>query len=212
MFVSDPAVNQRFPATIILAMAKLGAGRGREAGLDKTGGHCPVYLGGRGGESSRSDRSRPLGCVSVQAGLRIQGKARAMARTNRKQRGKFALAAPRVEVVLVPEEQPTSADQVALAAGTLFDAYLVLHVPDGEPPKTIRLDGGPFDKEGAINIILATYSTLTEKYAEAHLKRAAKHHRPCMTPRSRRTSGGNLGQPPGGPFHFRSKPFEGGSK
>jgi hypothetical protein len=44
-------------------------------------------------------------------------------------------------------------------------------VPDGEPPKTIRLDGGPFDKEGAINIILATYSTLTEKYAEAHLKR-----------------------------------------
>lgn len=61
--------------------------------------------------------------------------------------------------------------QVALAAGTLFDAYLVLHVPDGEPPKTIRLDGGPFDKEGAINIILATYSTLTEKYAEAHLKR-----------------------------------------
>jgi hypothetical protein len=93
-----------------------------------------------------------------------------MART-RKHRGKFALAAPRVEVVLVPEEQPTSADQVALAAGTLFDAYLVLHVPDGEPPKTIRLDGGPFDKEGAINIILATYSTLTEKYAEAHLKR-----------------------------------------
>ena len=73
-----------------------------------------------------------------------------MARTNRKHRGKFALAAPRVEVVLVPEEQPTSADQVALAAGTLFDAYLVLHVPDGEPPKTIRLDGGPFDKEGAI--------------------------------------------------------------
>ena len=95
-----------------------------------------------------------------------------MART-RKHRGKFALAAPRVEVVLVPEEQPTSADQVAVAAGTLFDAYLVLHVPDGEPPKTIRLDGGPFDKEGAINIILATYSTLTEKYAEAHLKRGA---------------------------------------
>jgi hypothetical protein len=39
-------------------------------------------------------------------------------------------------------------------------------------PVSIELDvGGPFDKEGAINIILATYSTLTEKYAEAHLKR-----------------------------------------
>ena len=106
------------------------------------------------------------------AGLRIQGKAPRHGTDEQKTRGKFWLAAPRVEVVLVPEEQPTSADQVALAAGTLFDAYLVLHVPDGEPPKTIRLDGGPFDKEGAINIILATYSTLTEKYAEAHLKRS----------------------------------------
>jgi hypothetical protein len=130
-----------------------------------------VYLGGRGGESCRADRCRPLGCANVRRAFAFKERPRAMARTNRKHRGKFALAAPRVEVVLVPEEQPTSADQVALAAGTLFDAYLVLHVPDGEPPKTIRLDGGPFDKEGAINIILATYSTLTEKYAEAHLKR-----------------------------------------
>ena len=104
--------------------------------------------------------------------LRRMEKAPRHGTDEQKHRGKFALAAPRVEVVLVPEEQPTSADQVALAAGTLFDAYLVLHLPDGEPPKTIRLDGGPFDKEGAINIILATYSTLTEKYAEAHLKRS----------------------------------------
>jgi hypothetical protein len=28
-------------------------GRGREAWLDKTGGHRPAYLGGQGGESSR---------------------------------------------------------------------------------------------------------------------------------------------------------------
>ena len=32
VFVSDPAVNRRFPATIILAMAKLGAGRGLVGG------------------------------------------------------------------------------------------------------------------------------------------------------------------------------------
>jgi hypothetical protein len=105
----------------------------------------------------------------IRAALRIQRKAPRHGTDEQKTARK--VRAPRVEVVLVPEEQPTSADQVALAAGTLFDAYLVLHVPDGEPPKTIRLDGGPFDKEGAINIILATYSTLTEKYAEAHLKR-----------------------------------------
>src|SRR3982075_2608087 len=31
---------------------------------------------------------------------------------------------------------------------------------------------------------------------------AAEHHRPCMTPRSRRTSGSRLGQPPGRLFSF----------
>src|SRR3954469_18604684 len=117
VFVSDPAVNRRFPATIILAMAKLGAGRGLvggrwETGLDKTGGHCPVYLGGRGGESCRADRCRPLACANVRRAFAFKERPRGMARTNRKHRGKFALAAPRVEVVLVPEEQPTSADQV----------------------------------------------------------------------------------------------------
>ena len=117
---------------------------------------------------------QPLGCANVRRAFAFKERPRAMARTNRKHRGKFALAAPRVEVVLVPEEQPTSADQVALAAGTLFDAYLVLHVPDGEPPKTIRLDGGPFDKEGAINIILATYSTLTAR--STFLRQAARRH------------------------------------
>ena len=125
----------------------------------------------RKSKQSRRASFTEAGRSGVRRAFAFKERPRAMARTNRKHRGKFALAAPRVEVVLVPEEQPTSADQVALAAGTLFDAYLVLHVPDGEPPKTIRLDGGPFDKEGAINIILATYSTLTEKYAEAHLKR-----------------------------------------
>ncbi len=157
--------------SVTWAGAKTQAGSGRRHGCRHRTKHRPVYFGGRGGESCRADRCRPLGCANVRRAFAFKERPRAMARTNRKHRGKFALAAPRVEVVLVPEEQPTSADQVALAAGTLFDAYLVLHVPDGEPPKTIRLDGGPFDKEGAINIILATYSTLTEKYAEAHLKR-----------------------------------------
>ena len=105
------------------------------------------------------------------AGLRIQGKASRHGTDEQKTPRKVRACGSARRGCPGSEEQPTSADQVALAAGTLFDAYLVLHVPDGEPPKTIRLDGGPFDKEGAINIILATYSTLTEKYAEAHLKR-----------------------------------------
>jgi hypothetical protein len=33
-------------------------GGGWEAGLDKAGGHCPVYLGGRGGESRSPHRCR----------------------------------------------------------------------------------------------------------------------------------------------------------
>ena len=93
--VSDPAVNRRFPATIILAMAKLGAGQGLvggrwEAGLDKTGGHCPVYLGGRGPELCCADRCRPLGCANVRRAFAFKERPRAMARTNRKHRPEFA--------------------------------------------------------------------------------------------------------------------------
>jgi hypothetical protein len=154
----------------------IGAGRraigegGRQGSIKREGIAPCIQVVGAGSRVAQTGAGRS-GVPASGRAFAFKERPRAMARTNRKHRGKFALAAPRVEVVLVPEEQPTSADQVALAAGTLFDAYLVLHVPDGEPPKTIRLDGGPFDKEGAINIILATYSTLTEKYAEAHLKR-----------------------------------------
>ena len=41
----------------------------------------------------------------------------------------------------------------------------MLHVPDGKPPTTIRLDHGPLDQDGAYNILLAAFATLGEKYA-----------------------------------------------
>jgi hypothetical protein len=44
----------------------------------------------------------------------------------------------------------------------LYEACLVLHVPDGKPPTTIRLDHGAFDQDGAYNILLAAFATLGE--------------------------------------------------
>jgi len=72
------------------------------------------------------------------------------------------ISAPRVEVLLIPVDQ---ADQNS--ASMLFEVYLTLHVPDGRPPTTIRLDHGPFDQDGAYNILLAAFATLGEKYAPA---------------------------------------------
>jgi hypothetical protein len=56
-------------AVVLYLVNPVGPGRraiggGWEAGLDKAGGHCPVYLGGRGGES-RSPHRVPLGCASI---------------------------------------------------------------------------------------------------------------------------------------------------
>jgi hypothetical protein len=75
------------------------------------------------------------------------------------------IGAPRVEVLLIPLDQ---ADKNS--ASMLYEACLVLHVPDGKPPTTIRLDHGPFDQDGAYNILLAAFATLGEKYAPSEEK------------------------------------------
>jgi hypothetical protein len=64
------------------------------------------------------------------------------------------ISAPRVEVLLIP------LDQAKNSVSMLYEACLVLHVPDGKPPTTIRLDHGPFDQDGAYNILLAAFATL----------------------------------------------------
>jgi hypothetical protein len=67
--------------------------------------------------------------------------------------------APCIEVVLTP------------AAGQLYDAWLVLHVPDGKRPTTVPLDGGPFDRDAAVELLLSIYTTLGEKFATVEAQR-----------------------------------------
>jgi hypothetical protein len=71
------------------------------------------------------------------------------------------LSVPRVEVLMIPLEKT---DKISTRA--LFEVYLVLHVPDGKPPMTIRCNNGPFNQDRAYNILLAAYTTLGEKYAQ----------------------------------------------
>ncbi len=71
--------------------------------------------------------------------------------------------APRIEVVLSPDDQT--------GRSKLYNAWLVLHVPDGRDPTTVPLDGGPFDQDAAIRLLLSIYATVGEKFATVEAKR-----------------------------------------
>ena len=49
--------------------------------------------------------------------------------------------APRIEVALIPAEDGT-------LEGGPYEAWMILHVPDGNPPATVLMDGGPWDMVG----------------------------------------------------------------
>jgi hypothetical protein len=71
--------------------------------------------------------------------------------------------APRIEIVLVPENQAQrEGDEVE--DDTLLDAYLIMHLPDGTNVN-LKLDGGPFDVEAGTNLLAAVATTVGEKYA-----------------------------------------------
>jgi hypothetical protein len=71
--------------------------------------------------------------------------------------------APRIEIVLVPENQAQcEGDEVE--DDTLLNAYLIMHLPDGTNVN-LKLDGGPFDLEAGANLLTAIASTMGEKYA-----------------------------------------------
>ena len=60
--------------------------------------------------------------------------------------------APRSEVILKPAGQER------------YETWLVLRVPDGKPPTTVRLDG-PNDRTASIESILSIYTTIGEHHA-----------------------------------------------
>ena len=86
--------------------------------------------------------------------------------------------APRIEIVLVPENQAQrEGDEVE--DDTLLDAYLIMHLPDGTNVN-LKLDGGPFDVEAGTNLLAAITTTVGEKYAPP--KPGAPSRRPLSMP------------------------------
>ena len=75
--------------------------------------------------------------------------------------------APRIQVVLVPDSESVNLD----APTALFDIWLMLHMPDGQPPTTVRLDGCPFDREDAARRLAEIWDYVGQKYAEPRAKR-----------------------------------------
>jgi hypothetical protein len=73
---------------------------------------------------------------------------------------KHFVDAPRIQVVLTPDEKEANIN----APSTLFDLWIVLHVPDGKPPTTVRVDGGPFNREGALMRLLEIYTEVCDKF------------------------------------------------
>jgi len=78
--------------------------------------------------------------------------------------------APRIEIVLVPENQAQrEGDEVE--DDTLLDAYLIMRLPDGTNVN-LKLDGGPFDLEAGTNLLAAIATTVGEKYAPSEARGA----------------------------------------
>jgi hypothetical protein len=74
------------------------------------------------------------------------------------------ISTPRIQVVLTLAEGAKTFPDGSTRGP--FDAWLVLDLPDGEDPTTIRLDGSPFDQDAAIFLIDAVYTHISEKFAK----------------------------------------------
>jgi hypothetical protein len=75
------------------------------------------------------------------------------------------VAAPRIQVVLTPED----VDQNLNAPSSLFDLWLVLYLP-GKEPVRVRVDGGPFNRNDATTKLSEIWLQIGEKYAEQDKK------------------------------------------
>ena len=69
--------------------------------------------------------------------------------------------APRIEILLTPDDQDREGD---IKPGTLFDLRLVLHLPEGQPAQSVLLNDGPFDREGAATRLSEIWGYLRDRY------------------------------------------------
>ncbi len=74
--------------------------------------------------------------------------------------------APRIEVALIPAEDGTLEDGP-------YEAWMILHVPDGNPPTTVLIDGGPWGGGESLMLIDTIWTAIGEKFAPTRSKGVA---------------------------------------
>ena len=76
-----------------------------------------------------------------------------------------ALHAPRIEVAVLPAEDETLKDGP-------YEVWILLHLPDGQPPTAVLTDGGPWDRGESLMLIETIWTALGEKFAPTLCKGA----------------------------------------
>src|ERR1700751_1463906 len=99
------------------------------------------------GTSGRRRRHHPIRCVAR--------KGDGMAKS------KQFMQSPRIEVALLPDDNGDIDNP-----SSLFDIWMILHVPDDKNPEGIRVDGGPYDRDDALQKLSEIWMEVGKKFAE----------------------------------------------
>jgi hypothetical protein len=67
--------------------------------------------------------------------------------------------APRIEVAIAPDDKGANID----APSTLFDIWVVMHMPGEEPSMGVMISGGPFDRKGAQERLVEIWTSLNKE-------------------------------------------------
>jgi hypothetical protein len=76
-------------------------------------------------------------------------------------KSKQFMQSPRIEVALLPDENGDIDNP-----SSLFDIWMILHVPDDKNPEGIRVDGGPYDRDDALQKLSEIWMEVGKKFAE----------------------------------------------
>jgi hypothetical protein len=76
-------------------------------------------------------------------------------------RSKQFMQSPRIEIALLPDDNGDINNP-----SSLFDIWMILHVPDDKNPEDIRVDGGPYDRTDALQKLSEIWMEVGKKFAE----------------------------------------------
>lgn len=77
------------------------------------------------------------------------------------------LEAPRIQIILIPEGGKI-AEHGEISDATRFEPYMLLHMPDGKPPNTIKLRSAnkeSLSRDECVRYILKIYEEISERHA-----------------------------------------------